>query len=128
MTDKERFLKARLPERDVDVDGVGTVRVRSLSRAEAGRLKEFVDNPEAGEVFVLATGLVDPVLSEDEVRQWQAAATSAEVEEVTTAILGLSGLLGDAIGDARRSFRPQPGAADGVPPGPDVGDDGGPVA
>lgn len=126
MMDKETFLKTRLPERTVDVDGVGEVRVRGLSRAEGARLKDFVDDPEAGEVFVLAAGLVDPALTADEVRLWQAAATAGEVEAVTTAILELSGLLPDAVGAAQRSFQPQPGEAAGVLPGPDAGDDGGP--
>jgi hypothetical protein len=128
MTDKETFLKARLPEKEVDLDGVGTVRVRSLSRAEAGRLKDYTDNADDAEVYVLTVGLVDPALTEEEVRQWLQGATAGEVDIVTTAILGLSGLLGDAVGEARRSFRPEPGTAAGVPPGPVAGDDSRPAA
>lgn len=128
MTDKERFLKARLPEKDVDIPGVGTVRVRGLSRAEAGKLKGFLDDPEAGEVFVLTAGLIDPALSEGEVREWLAGAPTDEVESVTNAILGLSGLL-DGQAAATRQFpaelQAEPGTAPGVPPGPHVGDDGG---
>jgi hypothetical protein len=128
VTDKETFLKARLPEREVDLEGVGTVRVRSLSRAEAGRLPQMAEDPDAAEVFILATGLVDPSLSEDEVRTWLANATAGEVETVTEAILALSGLLGDAVGEARRRFPERPGPAGGVPSGPDTGHDGGPAA
>jgi hypothetical protein len=129
MTDKERFLKSRLPEQDVDIPGVGTVRVRSLSRAEAGRLKTFVDgDAEAGEVFVLAVGLVDPRLTEDEVRQWMAAAPTDEVELVAGAVMVLSGLVEGA--ETVRRFPPGAavgsGTATGVLSGPDVGDDGGP--
>lgn len=126
MIDKETFLKARLPERTVDLPGVGEIRVRGLSRAEAGLLRTFGENVDGAEVFVLAAGLVAPDLTEDEVRQWLTVVPAEEVETVSAAILGLSGLTGNPVGEAERSFPAGCDEADGVPRGQDPGNDGGP--
>lgn len=129
MTDKSILLKPRLPERDVDLEGVGTIRIRALSRTEADQLGRYGGKYEDAAVFILSTGLVDPVLTPDEVRQWRSAATTDEVETVNNAILDLSGLLDDkkVAAEARQSFPAQQGQAARVPPGPDPGDDRGPA-
>ncbi len=125
MIEKEALFKARLPEREVDVAGVGTVRVRGLSRPEGFEVKQVKGEREI-EVAILSRALVDPTLSADEVRQWQAAATAGELEPVVTAVLELSGLVPPSMREAVNSFRVQPHEEDGVPPGPPPGDDGGP--
>jgi hypothetical protein len=90
---KARLLKARLGEKTLTIEGVGDVRVRGLSRGEVLLLQKTSGNPTALEQKVVATGMVDPVMSEREVALWQKAATSAEVDQVVDAINRLSGLV-----------------------------------
>lgn len=93
MIDKELLLKRRLNEREVEIPGVGTVRVRGLSRAEALACQK-VGTSDVGalEQKILHLGLVDPRLTEVEVAEWYAAAPAGEIDPVTTAIQELSGL------------------------------------
>lgn len=90
--DKAAFLQRRLPERDVEVPGVGTVRVRGLSRAEALECQKVAGDAGALERKALAFGLVEPALSEDEAAGWYGSATFAELEPILSAIQELSGL------------------------------------
>lgn len=93
--DKDLFLKARLPERELDVPGVGTVRIRGLSRAEILAAQALTADG-AMERFVVAAGLVDPQLTEDEVDVWRRNVTHGEVGLVFAVIEELSGLGEDA--------------------------------
>jgi hypothetical protein len=98
MIDKEAFLKPRLPEAAVDIPGVGTARVRGLSRAEILAVQALPDT-EAVERFVLLVGLVDPQLTAEEVAVWHAGVTTDEITMVMAAIKELSGL-GDGAANA----------------------------
>jgi hypothetical protein len=111
--DKEALRKARLPEREVTLDGVGVVLVRGLSRTEAMTIGKFADDPDAGEVWMLTRGVVDPALSEEDVRAWRDAAPPAEVDLVLQAIADLSGL-GESVREAVRAFPDRPEPAGGV--------------
>ena len=128
MLDRETLLKARLPERTVTLDGVGELRVRALSRAEAIRLKDFAEKTAEGESLVLKLGVVDPVLSDDDVRAWRDAAPAEEIETVLGAILDMSGLTPAERRATKASFPAGSGSAARVPPGPGARDDGGPAA
>lgn len=101
--DKELLFKARLQERDVVVDGVGTVRVRALTRKEALSFKGEHD-PEELEVRLLATAIVDPKLTEDEVRRWQDASPAGELQVVADAIVDLSGMVKGVVGESLKQF------------------------
>lgn len=90
--DKELLFRPRLPEADVEVPGVGTVRVRALSRAEV-LLIQGVEGTAAIERKTLSLGLVDPKLTEDEVGQWQEASLPNELDPVGERIAELSGML-----------------------------------
>lgn len=90
--DKADLLRRRLPEREVELPGVGTVRVRGLTRAEALEVQKRQGDVAAMERLILSLGLVDPVLTEDEVGEWYAAAPAGELEPVSQAIVDLSGL------------------------------------
>lgn len=79
------------PEDDVEVPGVGTVRVRALSRAE-GMLVQQANGTDVTERKILAMGMVNPKLSEVDAGRWQKAATAGEMEPVTQRITELSGL------------------------------------
>jgi hypothetical protein len=104
--DKAALFVNRLPQEDVEVPGVGTVRVRSLSRAEVMAL-QGTERPTPLELErkFLVTCLVDPVLTEDEVRQWQEASSAGEIEPVTRVISRLSGMDEKAAKEAVKRFR-----------------------
>jgi hypothetical protein len=106
---KARLLKPRLPEADVDVPGVGTVRVRGLNRAEA-MIVQGASGPEATERRILALGMVDPPMTEAEVGQWQKASPGGEIEPVSTKIAELSGMLDGAAKEVAKSLRSEPDA------------------
>lgn len=107
--DKELLFKPRLTEEDVEIPGVGTVRVRALSRAEAMIVSD-VKGTEARERKILAFGMVDPQMTEAEVGRWQKAATAGEVNAVALRIATISGLLDGAAKEAVKNFRGEPDA------------------
>jgi hypothetical protein len=134
--DKDLLFKPRLAEADVEIPGVGTVRVRALSRAEvllvrkATDLAGDVDGPRALvlERKMIATAMVDPVLTESEVGRWQNASAAGELEPVTDAIQRLSGMLPTAAKEAYRDLEADPEAEFRNVPGSEAGDDGRPTA
>lgn len=123
---KELLLKPRLEEREVDLPGVGAVRVRGLSRAETVRLGQL----ELGQAdaFLLQRGLVQPALTPEEIDQWRDSVSADEIAPAYEMIAALSGIGPAALREAVLSFRGGAGETAGVPPGPDAGDDGGPPA
>jgi hypothetical protein len=133
--DKSILLKSRLPEADVDIPGVGTIRVRGLSRAEVLLTRkatddEHVDGPRVLtlERKMLAAAMIDPKLTEDEVGQWQRASGAGELHPVILKIQELSGLLEDSEKAAHKSDADRPGPEVRVLPGAEAGDDGGEAA
>lgn len=89
--DKELLFKPRVPEADVDIPGIGIVRVRGLTRAEA-MIIQSVKGTEAIERKMLHFAMVDPKLTEAEAGMWQKASTVGELEAVTRKIQELSGM------------------------------------
>jgi hypothetical protein len=115
---KEALFKARLPEDDVEVPGVGTVRVRGLSRAEVMLMRKATDTEAMDgsralilERKMLALGMVDPQLTEAEAGQWQHASAAGELDLVSDRIAELSGM---AEGAPKSGL---PGDGDGPGPG-----------
>lgn len=111
--DKAKLLAPRaktasgFPEDDVEVPGMGTVRVRGLSRDETIDLQVLVGS-KATECAVIALGLVDPVMTEDEVAEWQHVGLAGELEPVSTKIAELSGMLEDSAKAAYKSDGDEP--------------------
>ena len=108
--DKETFLKPRLPEADVDIPGVGAVRVRGLSRLEALQIQSGKQDMAALERAVIRLGLVDPALTPDEIDAWYAAAPAGEIVPIVSAIHDLSGLKEGAAKAAYKSDGDLPGS------------------
>jgi hypothetical protein len=90
--DKELLFKSRLPEADVEVADIGTVRVRGLSRAEVLSVQQTQGAAAAIERKMLALALLDPKLTEKEVQKWQEASDAGEIEPVTNKVVELSGM------------------------------------
>lgn len=83
-----------LPQDDVDIPGVGTVRVRAMNRGEllhAGKLNE-AKGQQAMEAYVLSSCLVDPEMSLDDVAAWQTSGAAMECQPVVAKINELSGV------------------------------------
>nr|UXE44749.1 hypothetical protein Hi04_10k_c361_00013 [uncultured bacterium] len=98
--DKSALFADRLPEAEVEIPGVGIVRVRGLTRAEVLKVRKATDseNMDGDRALVLerkllAKAMVDPELTEAEVGQWQEKATPGELEPVIEKVQELSGLL-----------------------------------
>lgn len=91
--DKSALFASRLPERKVTIDGLGEFTVRGLSRAEVMQIQKIgASDPVLIERKMLSMALLDPVLTEGEVRQWQEASPATEIEPITDAIAELSGM------------------------------------
>lgn len=102
--DKGALFAARLPQADVEIPGLGTVRVRGLSREE-------MLNSDAGELptllaerRLLAKGMVDPAMTEDEIALWQAASPAMEINIVSAKINELSGISAGVAKEAYKSL------------------------
>lgn len=116
--DKDLLLKARLPEADVEIEGVGTVRVRGLSRGEVVEVTAL--DGLAYERKMLSLCLIDPVLTEDEAAEWQTTAPVSEFMAVISEINRLSGFdkqatkdeFKERLSDPDAAFRDVPGAPD----------------
>jgi hypothetical protein len=105
--DKELLFKPRLPEEDVDIPGVGTIRVRGLSRHE-GIHVGAANGTEASERRAIACGMVDPAMTEEEVGRWQRAAPAGELDPVSEAITRLSGMAPESAKEAVKTFEADP--------------------
>lgn len=108
MVDKAKLLAPRattdsgMPEDDVEVPGIGTVRVRGLSRKEVLAVRKATDNDTAKidgprilvlERKMVAAAMLDPEMTEAEVAEWQDVSGAGEMEPVIEKIQKLSGLM-----------------------------------
>ena len=92
--------------RMVDVENVGKVEVRGLTRAEVLSIQGHGElDAAAMERTLLAAAMVDPALTEDEVGEWQTVAPAGELEPISTAIQELSGLKVRAVGEQMARFQ-----------------------
>ncbi len=124
--DKELLFKERLPEDDVELPGVGTVRVRGLNRDEAMSVGK-IDDPAMKDRHIIAIGMVDPRMSVSDVARWGKASVAGELEKVSRRIGELSGLLEGADKAAYKSAGDGSDAGVRTLPGAEAGDDGGPA-
>lgn len=90
--DKARLFEPYLPEQDVDIPNLGSVRVRGLTRAEAMAVQRHAKDPEKQERVILAFAMVDPELTEAEVGQWQKARPAGEIQQLARVVEELSGM------------------------------------
>lgn len=96
--DKEALLAPRIAVRteEVPVEG-GTVTVRGLSRMELILAQKLEHDRPKQEQFLLSVAMVEPELTEGEVKAWQKQiGTCGEIETVARKINELSGLGKDA--------------------------------
>jgi hypothetical protein len=136
--DKELLFKPpeTVATEDVVAISDGEVLVRGLSRDEQLKAVKQDDVTADGmprfertaiiEARVVAAGMVDPAMTEAEVRQWQRVpGRAADVDAVSTRIQRLSGMVPQAAKEAYKSVRGESGAGVRVLPGAEAGHDGG---
>lgn len=107
--DKDLLFKARVQEQDIEIPGVGTVRVRGLSRSESLAIRDKSMPMDEMERRMISIAMVDPVLTTGEVRLWQDACSAGELEPVTRVIAELSGMMIDGGKEAYKSIRDESG-------------------
>lgn len=107
--DKEALLAPRLVEEDFELPGLGTIRIRPLTRSEALRLHNAGDI-RTKEAQMLSWGIVDPVLTIAEVNQWLDVAPAGEVQELSERIGIISGMFDGAAKTVYKSNGSEPGS------------------
>lgn len=102
--DKDLLFRPRLPEDDVEIPGVGTVRVRGLSRQEMlDAAKGHEDDDSLGmEREMLAYAMLDPKMTVDDVARWQQVSPASEINDVLNRVNALSGI---GPGAAKRAYK-----------------------
>lgn len=103
--DKAALFAPRLPEEDFEIPGVGTIRIRALTREEALGLRDRDLTVAQVELALLQAAMVAPALTGEEIVRWQKASPAGELEPVTAAILRMSGMAKSAPKEAMKSFR-----------------------
>lgn len=106
---KEALLRNRIPQDYVEVDGVGLVLVRGMSRhemIESSKVRASKGDEQA-ERYIVSTCMLGPKLEQHEVAEWQKASLAPEINTIAHKINELSGT---AQGAAKSDV---PGDADG---------------
>lgn len=107
---KADLLAERLPSEPFTIAGLGCVRIRPLSRLEALEIYG-VEMPKMDlERRVLALAMVDPVMTQDDVRKWQRACPAGELQPLIKRVLSISGMEDGSPKEAVKEFRGEPGA------------------
>jgi hypothetical protein len=102
--DKSQLLASRVGTEPYEIPGVGTITIRGLSREQMHEAGKHADEGVAGmEAIMLAHGLVEPALTVDEVRQWQANSPAGEIQPIVERINVISGVAGASQKDAYKS-------------------------
>lgn len=125
---KAKLLTPWLEEDDVELPGVGTVRVRALNRLEVMKVQRANGDIAATERIIVASGMVNPAMTEAEVARWQKGRRGGEVGRVSDRIAELSGMTEDAGKQRTKEFIADPALEFRTVPGAEAVDDGGAAA
>ena len=107
---KEQLFTSRLKSEQVEIEGLGTVVVRGLSRWEMVEVNKAEDDRQRQDNLALSYGLVEPKLAEHEVMQWRKAGGVMEIETIARKINELSGIGKDAAKSGVPGDGDEPGA------------------
>ena len=88
---REQILARKMGQDVVEIEG-GTVTVRGLNRHEAMTAAAIEDHYER-DAFLLASGLVDPAMSVEDVKAWGEVDNTNTLETVSRRIGELSGMV-----------------------------------
>lgn len=101
---KRAETESGMPEADVEIPGMGTVRVRALTRLEAIHAQKASGVVEMDR-RIIALGMVDPAMTEADVADWTRVAPAGELDPVANKITELSGIQTNAGKAAYKSVR-----------------------
>jgi hypothetical protein len=101
---KAALFTVSLPVEDYELPDVGTIKIRGLSRREAVRLDNAPD-AAARDVIIFRAGIVEPALTENEIRRMMDARPAGELEDLSRRIAELSRLLPGADQEQYKSVR-----------------------
>lgn len=128
---KAKLIAKRYPtptgmdEEDVEIDGIGTVRVRGITRIEAIWLSDIEDKV-ANERRTLHFALIFPRMTEPEISEWMAASEAGgDIAAVMAVVQRLSSMGPKADKEAYKSVRDDAGAGVRVLPSGEATDDSG---
>lgn len=94
---------------DYELPDVGVIKIRGLSRIEAVRLDNAPD-ATARDVIIFKAGIVEPLLTEAEVRRMMGARSAGDLENLSRRIATLSKLMPGADQEQYKSIRDEPGS------------------
>lgn len=103
--DKNALLRQKFGTEEVEIPGVGTVTIRALTRGEAIRIQGDEMIAEVAECKLLSLAMVDPVMTEEEVQEWQDTSPAGQMQPVIKAILAASGMVEEVTREAYNDFR-----------------------
>lgn len=89
---KDTLLQQRFGLTTYTIPGVGTVRVRSLTRGEALQVVGVEKDKRDLEAQILAWAMIEPKLSVEDARVWMDNSPAGELQTLTQFITRLSGL------------------------------------
>lgn len=92
--DKAALLGMSVPTEEFDIDGVGTLTLRGMTRYEMMLVFKRQENESelSAEQLSLSIGIVEPKLTEDEIAAWQKVAPGGLLNQIAVRINALSGL------------------------------------
>lgn len=99
------LLAERFGVEEVELPGLGTVKVRPLTRAEAMKIRGVELSVDEMERKLLALAMVDPKMTEEQVGRWQDVSPAGELQPVAEAIVRISGMEQAAGKAAYADFR-----------------------
>jgi hypothetical protein len=103
--DKNALTTPRVPTGEVEIPGVGTIKVRGLTRIELLLAGKNTEDVAVMERRMLAYALTDPEMSEKDVEAWQKASPAGEIAPVVAKVNELSGVGRAAQKEAYATFR-----------------------
>lgn len=107
---KEDLLKVTFGVEEFDVPGIGPVKVRALTRSEALQVKGKELPVAEVEQKLLAWAMVEPALSEEDVKAWQDVVPAGLLEPLVDKIAVMSGMKKEAPKAAYADFRGESGS------------------
>lgn len=96
--DKQALLGMSVPSEEFEIEGVGKLTLRGMTRYEMMLVfkRQESGNQISAEQLSLSIGIVDPVMTEDDIAAWQKVAPGGLLNKVAMKINELSGLGKDA--------------------------------
>jgi hypothetical protein len=107
--DKSLLLSQKTEHHTYEIEGLGTVKLRALTRAEALEISELGKKGASEaeiERKVLVNAIVDPTdLTEDDIAEWQAVSPAGQIQPVIERAMEISGLVVGSDKNAYKSNR-----------------------